>query len=1071
MNYQALVESSLYFLRPFHVNLDILRKKYLEKSIIAYAIMIDMRYKISEMRIGSTFRDIISILTFDFQKFIFLPKELISFRKNDRHADHKREMDNILKRLNSGHKLADGQLQYLNSSLKIFGEFIENNLNFIKNSFDKSFDDTNFNEKLLSKPKIYNDKFMMRVLKFIDRNKKNNFKTLRKQFFMDISNVQQNFAAASINLSNSPLISQIPELMELKNAISQYSYEINLLYFWIMIYNPSRKADMFEYGNKNLMLKIHERFHDLSILFERIFMDRILEIEDKYDVEFDFDIEFSDEFETSNDDEIIKKDKNDLKGKIEKSKNSKDKKTYNDILKKDKSLEKIRDMQDKLKHLFFEQKTSHNPSEMMSLSFGYTSFFYMIDISIRLKIEQVIKWLYIYENTLIDYNPLGRPDYYHLIRNLIQEKINDAQNIINTAESIISFRSQNMPSSSSSVLPEDPLEDIKMIHQQMVGPGGYLAKIGKLKYDLGKIYDNDIDILNDHNLTETINGMIETMVIYEKILSRPFTPMPVGDPRNRSWEVLDRDIDNTIIAYRRYIEAYKKSPYLVSKKKYESARRLVFVDNTDNQPTSSSSYTEYVEDYTLSPSNLIDDDEIQPRFEKESEFSVDTSIFDDSLTTSNTSFVTFEEIDNTAKSIEELTEEEKNLILEIYNTDDIRIAYPKYLSDVNSINANYADTSFVSSYSSQKRSPSNDDIDIYSKRSRPDGKKEEKEMSRIIQFMYEPPRFYRPDEIKLFSSIYHRCIHKRNLDKARADFEEEYGKYNVPGGIEKQIQENDLRNIDIYTSLDPENEQYVISLKRGFRISTEYMYILLTKRLINEPLPNGIKNLLIVDARWDYEYKKGHVRGAIHVPIISDIKSFFWDKTTGKPIYDSNTAIIMYCEFSHARSLTVYKTIVDNDLDIHYKNIYILDGGYNLFFKHRILHLKSQSFYFEPKIKYKTEGMNPNKKRYQVKEEYWDLYNEMQKKSQITTKQPRSRSRLTDSARLRQSLFSSSSASSSSMELPFSSYTSSPLQMESTMDEYTISNIPSSSSSYYIDTVDEPIDFSFGDISPIKTTP
>lgn len=76
------------------------------------------------------------------------------------------------------------------------------------------------------------------------------------------------------------------------------------------------------------------------------------------------------------------------------------------------------------------------------------------------------------------------------------------------------------------------------------------------------------------------------------------------------------------------------------------------------------------------------------------------------------------------------------------------------------------------------------------------------------------------------------------------------------------------------------------------------------------------KGMMLLDVRTDEEYKKGHIPGAVHVPLadIGDkVKKLKKDKD-----------LVVYCQTGN-RSIWAIKRL----MGMGYKNLYNLKGGYN----------------------------------------------------------------------------------------------------------------------------------------------
>lgn len=91
------------------------------------------------------------------------------------------------------------------------------------------------------------------------------------------------------------------------------------------------------------------------------------------------------------------------------------------------------------------------------------------------------------------------------------------------------------------------------------------------------------------------------------------------------------------------------------------------------------------------------------------------------------------------------------------------------------------------------------------------------------------------------------------------------------------------------------------------------------------------EKLFIIDCRYPYEYQGGHINGALNVNDPQILQKLFYET----PI--PNSLIVFHCEFSHNRGpqmASIFRNI-DRDSNeypnLHYPEVYILDGGYRKF--------------------------------------------------------------------------------------------------------------------------------------------
>jgi len=98
--------------------------------------------------------------------------------------------------------------------------------------------------------------------------------------------------------------------------------------------------------------------------------------------------------------------------------------------------------------------------------------------------------------------------------------------------------------------------------------------------------------------------------------------------------------------------------------------------------------------------------------------------------------------------------------------------------------------------------------------------------------------------------------------------------------------------------------------------------------------------IIVVDCRFEYEYRGGHIKGALNFPNEDDVDRYFIKDNTYQLAGD-NLCIVFHCEFSSHRGPKSYKRVRANDRkinepnypDLFYPEMYLLEGGYKQFYK------------------------------------------------------------------------------------------------------------------------------------------
>ncbi|XP_065523146.1 M-phase inducer phosphatase 1 isoform X2 [Lathamus discolor] len=149
---------------------------------------------------------------------------------------------------------------------------------------------------------------------------------------------------------------------------------------------------------------------------------------------------------------------------------------------------------------------------------------------------------------------------------------------------------------------------------------------------------------------------------------------------------------------------------------------------------------------------------------------------------------------------------------------------------------------------------------------------------------------------------------------------------------------------------------------------------------------NFIKECVIIDCRYPYEYEGGHIKGAINLHMEEDVENYLLKKPI-KPSDNKRVIIVFHCEFSSERGPRMCRFVREQDrLDneypnLHYPELYILKGGYRDFF------LRCRSF-CEPQS-YRPmhhEDFKEDLKRFRTKSRTWagekskrELYSRLKK--------------------------------------------------------------------------------------------
>ena len=117
--------------------------------------------------------------------------------------------------------------------------------------------------------------------------------------------------------------------------------------------------------------------------------------------------------------------------------------------------------------------------------------------------------------------------------------------------------------------------------------------------------------------------------------------------------------------------------------------------------------------------------------------------------------------------------------------------------------------------------------------------------------------------------------------------------------------------------------------------------------ILNGKYDGSFDQRIVVDCRFEYEYKGGHIEGAVNF----NNKEEFAGQLM-KPPSSSKTLLIFHCEYSAHRAPIMAKYVRQQDRtanshrypQLTYPELYILDGGYSSFFQDHRVHCFPQHY-------------------------------------------------------------------------------------------------------------------------------
>ncbi|XP_066483545.1 M-phase inducer phosphatase 1 [Tiliqua scincoides] len=150
---------------------------------------------------------------------------------------------------------------------------------------------------------------------------------------------------------------------------------------------------------------------------------------------------------------------------------------------------------------------------------------------------------------------------------------------------------------------------------------------------------------------------------------------------------------------------------------------------------------------------------------------------------------------------------------------------------------------------------------------------------------------------------------------------------------------------EIESILDSDQRDLIGDFSKGYLFHTvdgkhqdlKYIDPEMIVAVLNGSFSRFIKECVIIDCRYPYEYEGGHIKGAVNLHMEEDVEDFLLKK----PILSSGNKrviVVFHCEFSSERAPRMCRFVRERDRlgnkypRLHYPELYVLKGGYKDFF-------------------------------------------------------------------------------------------------------------------------------------------
>ncbi|KAL6084899.1 hypothetical protein STEG23_037206 [Scotinomys teguina] len=186
-----------------------------------------------------------------------------------------------------------------------------------------------------------------------------------------------------------------------------------------------------------------------------------------------------------------------------------------------------------------------------------------------------------------------------------------------------------------------------------------------------------------------------------------------------------------------------------------------------------------------------------------------------------------------------------------------------------------------------------------------------------------------------------------------------------PKGTIENILDSDPRDLIGFS------KGYLFHTVSGKHQDLKYISPEIMASVLNGKFANLIKEFVIIDCRYPYEYEGGHIKGAINLHMEEEVEDFLLKKPI-VPTDGKRVIVVFHCEFSSERGPRMCRYVRERDRlgneypKLHYPELYVLKGGYKEFF------LKCQSHCEPPSYRpMHHEDFKEDLKKFRTKSRTW----------------------------------------------------------------------------------------------------
>uniref|UniRef100_A0A8D2DEW2 M-phase inducer phosphatase n=1 Tax=Sciurus vulgaris TaxID=55149 RepID=A0A8D2DEW2_SCIVU len=187
-----------------------------------------------------------------------------------------------------------------------------------------------------------------------------------------------------------------------------------------------------------------------------------------------------------------------------------------------------------------------------------------------------------------------------------------------------------------------------------------------------------------------------------------------------------------------------------------------------------------------------------------------------------------------------------------------------------------------------------------------------------------------------------------------------------PKGTIENILDNDPRDL-----IGDFSKGYLFHTVSGKHQDLKYISPEIMASVLNGKFASLIKEFVIIDCRYPYEYEGGHIKGAVNLHMEEEVEDYLLKKPI-VPTDGKRVIVVFHCEFSSERGPRMCRYVRERDRlgneypKLHYPELYVLKGGYKEFF------LKCQSHCEPPSYRpMHHEDFKEDLKKFRTKSRTW----------------------------------------------------------------------------------------------------